>query len=97
MGQQRVKKDSKGKGMGAAVRTKKVISDFPIALYQETDRAAAELKMSRSGIIRRAVEDMLKARKRNKLRAEIAEYFENNRELERRVMDDFRHVDAESR
>ena len=81
----------------AAIRTRKVVSDFPIVLCNETDRLAAELKTSRSAIIRTAVEEMLQARRRTRLKTEIDEYFEKNREFERGIMNDFRHVDAESR
>ena len=78
-------------------KTKKVVSDFPIALYRETDRAAAELKLSRSAIIRRAMEELLGARRRRQLRADIAEYFESHADAERQIMEDFRYVDTELR
>jgi metal-responsive CopG/Arc/MetJ family transcriptional regulator len=76
-------------------RTKKVISDFPMDLYRETDDAAFELGLSRSGIIRRAMEEMLKRRRRAKMRTAIHEYFDTHAGVERSVMQDFRHVDAE--
>jgi metal-responsive CopG/Arc/MetJ family transcriptional regulator len=81
----------------APARTKKVVSDFPISLYKETDEVAAEMHMSRSAIIRRAVEDLLKARRHKQLESEIDEYFRDHADFERRIMDDFRHVDSEGR
>jgi metal-responsive CopG/Arc/MetJ family transcriptional regulator len=75
-------------------KTKKVVSDFPISLYKETDMVAAELKMSRSSIIRRAMEELIKARHRRKLRTDIAEYFNDRSDFEREVMNDFKYVDS---
>jgi hypothetical protein len=80
----------------AGRRTKKVISDFPLALYRETDQAASELNLSRSGIIRRAMEELLRNRRLSKLRSDIDDYFDTHAEFERRVMQDFQHVDTDS-
>jgi hypothetical protein len=81
----------------ASPRTKKVIADFPLALFRETDEAASELNLSRSGIIRRAMEELLRKRRRGKLRSEIDDYFDTHAESEQRVMQDFQHVDSDSR
>lgn len=77
-----------------AVR-RKVVTDFPAPLFQETERAAHELAMTRSSLIRTAVASFLETRRREKLERAIAESFSANVELDRQLMDEFRHVDAD--
>jgi metal-responsive CopG/Arc/MetJ family transcriptional regulator len=74
----------------------KVAVDFPAPLFRETEQAAHELSVNRSQLIRSAVEIFLRQRNREKLERAIAESFHANRDLDRRLMDEFRHVDADS-
>jgi metal-responsive CopG/Arc/MetJ family transcriptional regulator len=74
---------------------KKVVTDFPMPLFRETERAAHELSMNRSSLIRTAVEAYLQNRRREKLERAIAESFAANVELDRQLVDEFKHVDAD--
>jgi metal-responsive CopG/Arc/MetJ family transcriptional regulator len=74
---------------------KKVVTDFPLPLYQETERAARELSMNRSRFIRSAVETFLRNREREKLERAIAESLVANAELDRQLVDEFKYPDSD--
>src|SRR5512140_3648086 len=74
---------------------RKIAIDFPAPLFQETERAVHELSMNRSTLIRSAVEMYLRVWRREKLERQIAESFRANAEFDRRLVEDFAHVDAE--
>jgi hypothetical protein len=74
----------------------KVAIDFPASLFRETEQAAHELSLNRSQLIRSAVEMFLRRRNREKLERAIAESFRANSELDRRLVDEFRYVDADA-
>jgi metal-responsive CopG/Arc/MetJ family transcriptional regulator len=76
--------------------SKKVAVDFPASLFQETEQAAKEISTTRSALIRIAVEAFLQNRKRQRLEDQIAESLSANAKLDRRLMEEFRHVDAEA-
>lgn len=78
-----------------ASRSVKIAVDFPAPLFQETERAVHELSISRSALIRAAVEKFLRSRQREELERQFAESFSANAESDRQLMDDFKHVDAE--
>jgi metal-responsive CopG/Arc/MetJ family transcriptional regulator len=73
---------------------RKIVIDFPAALFQETERAVQELSTNRSVLIRSAVEMYLRVRQREKLERQIAESFAANAEFDRQLVEDFAHVDA---
>ena len=52
--------------------------------------------MNRSQLIRSAVEMYLRRREREKLERAIAESFQANRDLDRQLAEEFRHVDADA-
>jgi metal-responsive CopG/Arc/MetJ family transcriptional regulator len=79
-----------------AKQARKIVIDFPAPLFQETERAVHELSMNRSTLIRSAVEMYLRAWRREKLEHQIAESFSANVELDRQLVEDFAHADAES-
>jgi metal-responsive CopG/Arc/MetJ family transcriptional regulator len=79
----------------SAKQARKIVVDFPAPLFQETERAAHELSMNRSVLIRSAVEMYLRVRQREKLERQIAESFSANAEFDRQLVEDFAHVDAE--
>jgi hypothetical protein len=74
----------------------KVAIDFPALLFRETEQAAQELAMNRSQLIRSAVEAFLRQRNREWLERAIAESFQANRDLDRQLAEEFRHVDADA-
>ena len=82
------------KALGAPSR--KVIVDFPAALYAETQRAVTELAIKRSVLIRDAVSEYLRQLERQKLARELAEGYRANADLNRTISEDFIHVDAEN-
>ena len=74
---------------------KKVVTDFPAPLFQETERVARELSMNRSAFIRSAVEAFLRNRQRETLEKAIAESLLANSELDRQLREDFKYADAD--
>jgi metal-responsive CopG/Arc/MetJ family transcriptional regulator len=80
----------------AAGKPIKVAVDFPALLFRETEQAAHELSVNRSQLIRSAVEIFLHQRNREKLERAIAQSFQANRDLDRQLMNEFRHVDADA-
>jgi metal-responsive CopG/Arc/MetJ family transcriptional regulator len=80
--------------MPAPPASRKVIVDFPEALYQETQRAVAELSIKRSVLIRDAVRQYLRRFQRQKLARELAEGYSANAELNQQISDEFKYVDA---
>jgi len=73
---------------------KKVVTDFPVPLFQAAERAAHELSMNRSCFIRTAIESFLRNREKEKLEQAIAESFRANAELDRQLVDEFKYADA---
>jgi len=77
-----------------ASTTRKIIVDFPDALYLETQKAVQELSMKRSAFIRDAVRDHLHRLARRKLARELAEGYRANAALNRQISEEFVYVDA---
>jgi len=75
---------------------KKVIADFPAPLFERTVAAEKELGLSRSALMRKAMEQFLRRRERASLRQQIGEYFEVYGDRERALCEEFQHVDAEN-
>ncbi len=73
----------------------KVIVEFSAALYAETERATAQLSVSRSSLIRAAVEEYLDKRRREELDKELAEGYIANASQARETAEAFSHVDSE--
>ena len=76
--------------------TRKIIVEFPDALYLETQKAVQELSMKRSAFIRDAVREYLHRLARRKLARELAEGYRANAPLNRQISEDFIHVDADN-
>jgi metal-responsive CopG/Arc/MetJ family transcriptional regulator len=76
--------------------TRKIIVEFPDALYLETQKAVQELSMKRSAFIRDAVREYLHRLARRKLARELAEGYRANAALNRQISEDFIHVDADN-
>jgi metal-responsive CopG/Arc/MetJ family transcriptional regulator len=75
---------------------RKVVIDFPEPLFERTQRAAAELDVNRSALVRSAVEQYLEALHRRKLDEELAAGYVANAELDRRVAAEFSAADYET-
>jgi len=82
--------------MSKASGSKKVIVDFPDALYQDMQRAVHELSVKRSVLIREAVSQYLRRLARRKLAGELAGGYGANAALNQRISEEFIHVDSEN-
>jgi metal-responsive CopG/Arc/MetJ family transcriptional regulator len=76
--------------------SRKVVIDFPKPLFERTERAAAELAINRSALIRSAVDQYLEALHRKRLDEELAAGYAANAELDRRIAAEFSSVDYET-
>ena len=79
----------------AARTSRKVIIDFPPSLYAETEAATAALSITRSSLVRSAVEDYLQKLRRMKLEKDLAEGYIANSAQAQETAKEFSHVDAE--
>jgi metal-responsive CopG/Arc/MetJ family transcriptional regulator len=75
--------------------SRKVIVEFPIGLYIETERMTNELSISRSALIRSAVQAFLEQRSREKLEKELAEGYTANALQARQTAKEFSNLDSE--
>ena len=78
-----------------ALATRRVIIEFPRQLLERTEQAASELSMTRSAVIRSAVEEFLRAKHRRELERILAEGYEANAAMDREISEEFRYVDGE--
>lgn len=84
-----------GARAAAQPASRKVIVEFPIGLYVETEKMTSELSISRSALIRSAVQAFLGQRGREKLEKELAEGYVANASQARQTAKDFSNVDSE--
>jgi metal-responsive CopG/Arc/MetJ family transcriptional regulator len=91
----KVVKRTKGRNV-SSLKMVKVSSDFPQSLLERADKAIEELHVSRSELVRAAVEDFLTRRERQRVEKEIEEYFRANADFEKQVMQEFQPVDTDS-
>lgn len=73
----------------------KVIVEFPATLYTETERATTQLSVSRSTLIRSAVQEYLDRWRREELDEQLAEGYVANASQAREAAEAFSHVDSE--
>ena len=73
----------------------KVIVEFPADLYTETERATRYLSISRSSLIRSAVQEYLDRWRNEELEKELAEGYVANASQARETAEEFSHVDSE--
>ena len=76
--------------------TKRIIVEFPPALYRITEEAVREWGITRSALVRSAVERYVKELKRQRLERELAAGYAANAALDRQICGDFSYVDAEN-
>jgi metal-responsive CopG/Arc/MetJ family transcriptional regulator len=84
------------KNVGAVRAARRVVVEFPEPLLRQADRAAAELAIDRSKLIRSAVEQYLEVLRQHRLQIELAAGYAANASLDRQICSDFSHVDAEN-
>jgi metal-responsive CopG/Arc/MetJ family transcriptional regulator len=80
----------------ATAASRKVVIRFPGPLFRETERVAAETGITRSELIRCAVEQYLEALERKRLEQELAAGYAANSALDRRIAEEFSAVDYET-
>ncbi len=73
----------------------RVLVEFPENLLKRADEVAREMKMSRSELIRSAVEQRLKEIEIKKFEQELAEGYIANAEMNLALVEEFKHVDSE--
>jgi metal-responsive CopG/Arc/MetJ family transcriptional regulator len=76
-----------------ASASRKITVDFPNALYEQTQKAAQELSVTRSGLICEAVSEYLRRTERRKLARELAEGYRANACLNQKLSEEFVHVE----
>jgi metal-responsive CopG/Arc/MetJ family transcriptional regulator len=74
---------------------RKVIVELPASLYAETEKATTQLSISRSVLIRSALQEYLDKWRREELEKELAEGYIANASQARETAEAFVHVDAE--
>jgi metal-responsive CopG/Arc/MetJ family transcriptional regulator len=75
--------------------SRKIIVEFPAALYAATERATAELSTNRSVLVRSAVAEYLARLRREKLDHELAEGYQANAAQARRMAEEFVYAGTE--
>ena len=85
-----------GRHMAAHSATKKVIVEFPTDLLQRAELAATEMSTDRSKLIRRALEEFVNETEKRRIEQELAEGYAANDEANRRICNEFAHVDSEN-
>lgn len=76
-------------------KAKKVTLDIPSKLYNETQQAVNEMKITTSTFIRKAIEAYLASLERAKLETELAAGYRATASLSNQVHQDFKFVDFE--
>lgn len=73
----------------------RVLVEFPSQLIERADAEAVRTRMSRSQLIRDAVEDLLAARERARVEKELAEAYSANAGRNLEMLQEFSAVDQE--
>ncbi|MGA8597985.1 MAG: hypothetical protein WB676_24990 [Bryobacteraceae bacterium] len=93
------KKAGKRKGRPTAAnrggRTKRVVVQFPMSLYEEARMAIKELHTSQADLIRSAVKRFLEERRQRKLEEALAQGYIANAKLSARINEEFAFADSE--
>ena len=80
----------------ATAASRRVVVSFPAPILKETERLTAETGITRSELIRCAVEQYLEVLNRKKLEQELAAGYVANSVLDRRIAEEFSAVDHET-
>jgi len=71
-----------------------VVVDFPETLLAEAQKTADELSLNRSNFIRSAVSEFIKKHRQRTLDIMLAEGYEANAGLSRKIAEEFAHLDS---
>jgi metal-responsive CopG/Arc/MetJ family transcriptional regulator len=77
----------------AAVRSHKIVVDFPEPLFRETESVVAELSTSRSRFIRLAVEEYIRERRQKRLQEQLIEGYTANANAARGIAEELAQFD----
>jgi len=80
----------------SAIAARRVVVEFPEKLLDRAERVTKELSISRSDLVRQAVEQFIESSERAKLEKELAEGYEANAKLDRTIAAEFEAVDYDS-
>ena len=80
----------------AASGSRRVVVELPAPLFEGAERATRELSISRSDLIRQAVQQFIETLHRDRLARELAEGYQANAKLDRRIAAEFAAVDYET-
>jgi metal-responsive CopG/Arc/MetJ family transcriptional regulator len=72
---------------------KKIVVDFPEALFRETESVVAELSTNRSNFIRLAVEEFIRGRRQKKLQEELIDGYTANANVARKLAEELAQFD----
>jgi len=76
----------------AVAASRKIIVEFPAALYTATERATVELSTNRSSLIRSAVAEYLARLQRQKLERDLAEGYTANATQAAQLAEEFAYT-----
>ncbi len=74
----------------------RVLVEFPENLLKRADEVAQEMKMSRSELIRTAVESRIQEIELKRFEQQLAEGYLANAEMNLALLEEFKHVDNEA-
>ncbi len=77
----------------AARSSRKVVVDFPDALFRETELAIKELSTSRSNFVRLAVEEFLRGRRQKLLQEQLIDGYTANANVARGIAEELSQFD----
>jgi metal-responsive CopG/Arc/MetJ family transcriptional regulator len=80
----------------SSTAAKRVVVEFPEQLLDRAERATQELSISRSELVRQAVEQFIESSDRAKLEKELAEGYQANTQLDRSIAEEFAAVDYDT-
>ena len=82
--------------MRATTTMRRVMITIPPSLLEQVEEAAAKLNISRSGLIRQALEHFLEEQRRQELRELLKEGYLANAERDLRICEEFAYADYEA-
>jgi metal-responsive CopG/Arc/MetJ family transcriptional regulator len=80
----------------SAAAARRVVVEFPEQLLDRAERVTQELSISRSELVRQAVEQFIESRDRAKLERELAEGYRANARLDRAIGEEFAAADYDT-
>ena len=81
--------------MAATEAKRQIVIDFTQDLFEEVEKAAGELQIDRSSLVRVAVEQYIKDFRRKRLDQQLIDGYAANTSLSRHTSEEFSFVDSE--